>query len=115
MHPGGVPHLPNAVAREAYSHEVSSCGFWPGNDAMPDAVFYSYAYPAPEGFADAKVQPAAALWSTALREFMLPYEAVRSAGNPDEMLLSFLESTYSAAADLGKWDRASLEAPPKRP
>lgn len=108
-HPGGVPHLPNAVAREAYSHEVSSCGFWPGNMAMPQAVFYSYAYPAPEGFAEAKVQPASASWNATLREFVLPYDEVRRASDPDAMLLSFLQSTYKAAASLAKWDRSALE------
>ena len=73
VHPGGVPHLPNAVAREAYSHEVSSCGFWPGNEAMPEPIFYSYAYPAPEGFAAAEVRPERARWNSTLREFVLPY------------------------------------------
>ncbi len=109
QHPGGVPHLPNAVAREAYSHEVSSCGFWPGSKAMPEAIFYSYAYPMPEGFADARVEPASASWNSTLREFVLPYDEVRSATNPDEMLLSFLQSTYQAAAETGKWDRRGLE------
>src|SRR3954454_3842864 len=108
-HPGGVPHLPNSVAREAYSHEVSSAGFWPGNEAMPEPVFYSYAYPAPEGFAEAKVEPAAATWNATLREFVLPYGAVRTASSPDEIILSFLQSTYEAAANLAKWDRAALE------
>lgn len=108
-HPGGVPHLPNAVAREAYSHEVSSCGFWPGNKAMPQAVFYSYAYPTPEGFAEAKVQPAAASWNSTLREFVLPYDEVRKAKEPDAILLGFLQSTYEAVASLSKWDRAALE------
>ena len=106
---GGVPHLPNAVAQEAYSHEVSSCGFWPGNEAMPEPIFYSYAYPAPEGFAEAKVQPTAANWNTTLREFVLPYDAVRTADAPNETLISFLQSTYEAAARLGKWDRHALE------
>jgi len=109
MHPGGVPHLPNAVAQEAYSHEVSSCGFWPGNEAMPEPIFYSYAYPAPGGFAEAKVQPAAANWNTTLREFVLPYDAVRTADLPNETLISFLQSTYEAAATLGEWDRQALE------
>ncbi len=108
-HPGGVPHLPNAVAQEAYSHEVSSCGFWPGNEAMPQPIFYSYAYPAPEGFAEATVQPSAAIWNTTLREFVLPYEAVRTASAPNETLMSFLQSTYEAAATLAKWDRHALE------
>jgi hypothetical protein len=108
-HPGGVPHLPLRVAQEAYSHEVSSAGFWPGSAAMPQAIFYSYAYPAPEGFAEAKVHPAAASWNGTFREFVLPYEEVRNAGQPDELLMSFLESTYEAAASLAKWDRKALE------
>ena len=109
-HPGGVPHLPNAVAQEAYSHEVSSAGFWPGGGGPIDyAAFYSYAYPAPEGFAAAKVKPAAALFSEPLGEFLLPYEAMRSARNPDAAAMEFLQSTYQAAADLGKWDRSALE------
>jgi hypothetical protein len=109
QHPGGVPHLPNDVAAEAYSHEVSSVGFWPGSDAMPQAVFYSYAYPSPEGFADAEVQPAGASWNASLREFVLPYEEAREANDPDEALLAFAQSTYEAAADLAKWERDALE------
>lgn len=109
LHPGGVPHLPNAVAQEAYSHEVSSAGFWPGNASNQEACFYSYAYPAPDGFADAPVQPNAAFWSSTLREWMLPYEAVRTAESPDATLREFLESTYAAAANLAKWDRTALE------
>ena len=97
------------VAQEAYSHEVSSAGFWPGNDAMPEPVFYSYAYPAPEGFATAAVRPAEAYWNPALREFMLPYEVVRAAENADQTLLDFLQSTYEAAAQLAAWDRSALE------
>src|SRR5215469_13330394 len=109
-HPGGVPHLPNAVAQEAYSHEVSSAGFWPGGGGPIDyAAFYSYAYPAPEGFAASKVKPAAALFSKELSEFLLPYDAMRNAPNPDAALIEFLQSTYEAAADLGKWDRGALE------
>ena len=108
-HPGGVPHLPNAVAREAYSHEVSSAGFWPGGGPFDHAAFYSYAYPAPEGFAAAKVAPAAALFSTELGEFLLPYDAMRSARDPDATLMEFLQTTYAAAANLGKWDRRVLE------
>jgi len=108
-HPGGVPNLPNDVAREAYSHEVSSAGFWPGGGGYDEAAFYSYAYPAPDGFAGARVQPDAAFWSKELGEFLLPYEAVRSARDPDAALMAFLQSTYDAAADLGKWDRANLE------
>jgi hypothetical protein len=109
MHPGGVPNLPDAVAREAYSHEVSSAGFWPGGGGYDEAAFYSYAYPPPQGFAEARVKPAAAFWSKELGEFLLPYEAVRSAADPDRAVMEFLQSTYDAAADLGKWDRANLE------
>jgi hypothetical protein len=109
-HPGGIPHLADAVVREAYSHEVSSAGFWPGAPGPVDyPAFYSYAYPAPDGFAAAKVQPAAAFFSEALGEFILPYDAVRTARDPDATLMEFLQSTYDAAADLGKWDRAALE------
>jgi hypothetical protein len=108
-HPGGIPHLADAVVREAYSHEVSSAGFWPGGGPIDYAAFYSYAYPAPEGFASAKVQPAQAFFSKDLGEFILPYDAVRAAPDPDAALMEFLQSTYEAAADLGKWDRAALE------
>jgi hypothetical protein len=106
LHPGGVPGLPDEVTREAYSHEVSSAGFWPGSDAFPQAAFYSYAYPAPEGFARALVEPAEASWSAPMGEWLLPYEAVRTAKDPDAALMSFLQSTYRAAADLAKWDPA---------
>jgi len=110
QHPGGVPNLPDAVVREAYSHEVSSAGFWPGTPGMIDyAAFYSYAYPEPSGFAGAPVRPAAAFYHQALREFVLPYDAVRTADSPDAALLEFLQSTYDAAATLGRWDRAALE------
>jgi hypothetical protein len=108
-HPGGIPHLPDAVTREAYSQEVSSLGFWPGNAAAPTPIFYSYAYPEPPGFAEAKVQPAAAFYEPAFREFMLPYEVVRTAEKPDEVLLDFAQSTYDAASILGKWDRDALQ------
>src|SRR5207302_9267637 len=108
-HPGGVPHLPDAVTREAYSQEVSSLGFWPGNAAMPTTVFYSYAYPEAPGFKEAKIQPDAALYEPKLREFILPYDAVRTAEKPDEVLLDFAQSTYDAASELGKWDRVALE------
>jgi len=114
-HPGNVPHLPDEVAREAYSHEVSSCGFWPGGNGIEFAAFYSYAYPEPEGFRAAKVQPAAALFSEPLGEFLLPYDAVRNAPDPESTLLAFLESTYAAAADAARWDRASLECTPGIP
>jgi hypothetical protein len=108
-HPGGVPNLPDWVAREAYSHEVASCGFWPGGGPVPHAAFYAYAYPEPAGFPAAPVRPAAAFYSPDLHEFLLPYDAVREAEAPDDVLLEFLQTTYEAAADLGKWDRAALE------
>ena len=108
-HPGGVPHLPDTVTREAYSQEVSSLGFWPGNAAMPTPVFYSYAYSEPQGFKEAKIQPDAALYEPKLREFILPYDAVRTAEKPDEVLLDFAQSAYAAASELGKWDRVALE------
>jgi Family of unknown function (DUF5996) len=109
-HPGGVPHLADAVAQEAYSHEVSSAGFWPGGGGPIDyAAFYSYAYPAPEGFSAARVLPKEAFFSKELGEFLLPYDAVRTARDPDAVLMDFLQSTYAAAADLAKWDRAALD------
>ena len=111
LHPGGVPYLPDAVSQEAYSHEVSSAGFWPGNDVVPYPAFYSYAYPEPSGFATAAVLPAEAFYSDDLSEYILPYEAVRGADNPDRVLMEFLTSTYEAAASLGKWDRGALECP----
>ncbi len=114
-HPGGVPHLPDAVAHEAYSHEVSSAGFWPGGGSIDYPAYYSYAYPEPPGFRATKVRPDAAFFSEALGEFILPYDAVRSADNPDKALLDFLQSTYEAAAISAKWDRAALECDPGRP
>jgi hypothetical protein len=108
LHPGGVPHLADDVTREAYSHEVSSAGFWPGSPGAEEAAFYSYAYPTPPGFSEAHVAPPAR-FDAKLGEFLLPYEAVRNADDPDALLLDFLQSTYAAAADLGKWDRAALE------
>ena len=114
-HPGGVPHLPDDVASEAYSHEVSSAGFWPGGGAIDYPAFYSYAYPEPPGFRAAKVRPDGAFFSEALGEFVLPYDAVRTAANPDRALLDFLESTYEAAANAAKWDRAALECAPGKP
>ena len=115
-HPGGIPNLPDSVTREAYSHEESSAGFWPGGaGAEGGPFFYSYAYPAPEGFGDAKVRPEAARWDAALGEFVLDYEAVRTAPDPDTALLRFLTTTYEAAADLGRWDRAALECATGRP
>src|SRR6516225_116617 len=105
LHQGGVPHLPDAVAREAYSHEVSSAGFWPGGGGPIDyAAFYSYAYPAPEAFAFAAVRPVPAFFSKELGEFLLPYEAVRTASDPERTLTEFLQSTYEAAANLSRWD-----------
>lgn len=108
-HPGGVPNLPDWVAREAYSHEVSSCGFWTGGGPVPYSAFYSYAYPEPSGFASAEIAPEPAFYSADLREFILPYEAVRQSKSPDETLLAFLQTTYDAAADLGDWNHPSLE------
>ena len=113
-HPGGIPNLPDAVTREAYSHEVSSAGFWPGGGAIDYPAFYSYAYPAPEGFAAAPVRPNAAFFHEAMGEFILPYDAVRNAAAPDATLLDFLQSTYEAAANAARWDRAALECPPGR-
>ena len=115
LHPGGIPHMPLAVAQEAYSHEVSSAGFWPGNAQLPEAVFYSYAYPTPAGMRTARVQPAAAYFHEQLGEFILPYAAVRSAADPDGVLLDFLHSTYEAAADLAHWNRRELECSPGVP
>jgi hypothetical protein len=115
VHPGGVPSLPDAVTREAYSHEVSSAGFWPGGANGGAPFFYSYAYPAPPGFADVAVEPDAARFDAALGEFILPYDAVRTSDDPDATLLAFLETTYAAAASLGDWDRAALECEPGRP
>jgi len=109
-HPGGVPGLPDPITREAYSHEVSSAGFWPGNEAFPRAAFYSYAYPEPAGFRDRPVPPGAG-FDAKLGEFILPYDVVRTAADPDVLLLDFLSATYAAAADSGGWDRATLECP----
>ncbi len=107
-HPGGIPNFPDDVAREAYSHEVTSAGFWPGNaDAPP--IFYAYAYPTPAGFADASVAPERAFWLEELGEFALPYDAVQTDPDPNGTLTAFLESTHAAAADLAGWDRESLE------
>ena len=108
-HAGGIPNLPDWVVREAYSHEVSSAGFWPGGGPHPFPLFYSYAYPEPEGFNATKVLPEGAFFSGDLHEFILPYDVVREAASPDQVLLDFLQSTYEAAADLGKWDRVALE------
>jgi hypothetical protein len=108
-HRGGVPNLPDAIVREAYSHEVSSAGFWPGNPGGQDAAFYSYAYPEPAGFRQTAVEPAAAFFDETLGEFILPYAAMREASDPEGALMQFLTSTYAAAANAAKWDRASLE------
>jgi hypothetical protein len=110
-HPGGFPNLPDWATRDAYSHEVSSAGFWAGGYGT-DASFYSYAYPEPKGFAQAHVQPSEAYYDMNFHEFLLPYEAVRRSGDPDAMVLAFLQSTYDAAADLAKWSRAELERAP---
>jgi hypothetical protein len=115
LHPGGVPGLPDAVTREAYSHEVSSAGFWPGGTGADQAMFYSYTYPTPEGFGGSRVEPDAAAFDARLGEFLLSYEAVRTANDPNAMLLQFLQSTYEAAAETGKWNRAALECDLGRP
>jgi Family of unknown function (DUF5996) len=108
-HMGTAPHVANWVMREAYSHEVSSVGFWPGDPSMPMPAFYAYAYPQPPGFERASVRPSGARWDEELGEFFLPYDVVRLADAPDERLLEFCETTYAAAADLAKWNRAELE------
>jgi hypothetical protein len=106
-HPGGAPHCPDWVMVEAYSHECSSCGFWPGNETSPPS-FYAYAYPEPQGYAR-EVAPDVARYDTTAREYLLPYETLCAASNPDEMLLRFFQTTYEAAADLGRWDRTALD------
>ncbi|KYC44134.1 hypothetical protein WA1_03080 [Scytonema hofmannii PCC 7110] len=108
-HPGGVPNMADWVTREAYSHEVSSCGFWPGGGSIVEPVFYAYAYPMPKGFHDYPIQPTEAFYSSEMQEFILPYEAVRQTDDPDAMLFAFFQSTYEAAANLGHWDRIALE------
>jgi hypothetical protein len=109
QHPGGIPNLPDWITREAYSHECISAGWWPGGGALDEPAFYAYAYPEPVGLPEAKVRPVAAYYHAQMREFILPYDAVRTAADPDATLLEFLESTYDAAADLARWDRAALE------
>lgn len=104
-HPGGFPNLPDRVTREAYSHEEQSFGFWPGGNDL-EASFYAYAYPEPQGFAEAKVRPDAAGWLVQLREFLLPYESVRTSDDPDDAVLSFFRSTYESAASLASWDES---------
>lgn len=108
-HPGGIPNFPDWVAREAYSHEVSSAGFWPGGGGIESPSFYSYAYPAPDGFSKARVSPSGAYYANELGEFVLSYDEVRKAASPDDVLLEFLQSTYEAAAALSDWDRTALE------
>ena len=107
-HPG-APNLARFVAEEAYSHEVSSCGFWPGGGPIDRPMFYAYAYPEPEGFDRARIEPHEAFYSAEMKEFLLPYDAVRTAKAPERALEAFLQTTYEAAANLGHWDRASLE------
>jgi Family of unknown function (DUF5996) len=108
-HPGQAPNCGPQVMREAYSHEVSSCGFWAGTAPIDYPAFYAYAYPEPPGFANARVRPEGAFYSPDFREFVFPYDRVRESSSPDDTLLEFLQSTYEAAADLGRWDRAALE------
>jgi hypothetical protein len=115
---GSVPNLPDAVTQDAYSHEVSSAGFWPGGQGIEYPAYYSYASPSPPGFSSAAVRPSQAFWNRELNQYNLPYDVVRTAGNPDEVLMDFLTSTYDAAASAGQWDRAALEGPlgvPGRP
>jgi len=108
-HPGGAPNIPLRVMQEAYSHEVSSCGFWPGGESYPEPVFYAYIYPTPPSYREQPVGPEEAFYSTELGEFLLPYDVVRQSGNPEETLLQFLQSTYEAAAKTARWDREKLE------
>jgi hypothetical protein len=110
-HSGGAPNCPDYVMVEAYSHECSSCGFWPGGGPIAEPVFYAYAYPEPPGYADHAVRPEGAYYHREMREFVLPYEAVRGASAPDELLLEFAQSTYDAAAEHGRWDRSALDRP----
>ncbi|MFP5386158.1 MAG: DUF5996 family protein [Bacteriovoracia bacterium] len=108
-HPGGVQHLSDEVVREAYSHEVMSCGFWPGNEVYPHAAFYAYAYPEPQDFSKARLYPAEAFYHPELQEFILDYEVVRKSDNPHALLRSFLQSAYETVADLSHWERDVLE------
>jgi hypothetical protein len=114
-HPGGFPNLPDRITREAYSHEVSSAGFWPGGGPTDYAAFYSYAYPVPEGFGEAVPKPDGAFFDKGLGEFLLPYDAVRRAEDPDKMVMDFLQTTYEAAANAAGWDRVHLEREPIPP
>lgn len=107
-HPGGVPNCPDWVMEESYSHELSSAGFWPGT-GFGEAAFYSYAYPEPEGYQKSIIKPRDAFYNEELGEYLLPYQAVKNASNPDKKLLDFLQTTYEAAANNGKWDREALE------
>jgi hypothetical protein len=111
LHPGGVPNVGDWVMHEAYSHECASLGFWPGGGPVSEPVFYAYAYPEPDGYRSYPVEPAAASYNEDMREFMLPYEAVRTAASPDQALLDFAQTTYAAAADRGNWERTALERP----
>jgi hypothetical protein len=108
-HPGGVPNMPLKVMQEAYSHEVSSCGFWPGSEAFPHPVFYAYCYPTPEAFSKQAVEPKEAFYSNEMGEFFLLYDVVRTSADPQETLLKFLTTTYEAAANTGNWNRNALE------
>ncbi|MDB5114685.1 MAG: hypothetical protein JWQ79_177 [Mucilaginibacter sp.] len=109
LHPGGAPNMPDRVMQEAYSHEVSSCGFWPGSEQFPHPAFYAYCYPTPASFGEQPVKPAKAFYSQEMGEFFLKYDDVRQAANPESYLLEFLETTYIAAANTGNWDRKNLE------
>lgn len=109
LHPGGAPNVPVRVMQEAYSHELSSCGFWPGNEQVPQAVFYAYCYPSSIAFSQQPVSPAEAYFDEQMGEFILPYEAVRKSADPEQMLLQFMQTTYEAAANAGNWDREALE------
>jgi hypothetical protein len=108
-HQGGVPNLPDWVAVEAYSHEVASCGFWPGNNVLPEPAFYAYQYPEPDGYKDADVLPKDAYYHETLREFILPYKVVQQSHNPEEILLAFINSTYATGVNLAGWNRSELE------
>ena len=107
-----MPNIPLEVMQEAYSQEVSSCGFWPGSDAFPEPVFYAYCYPTPASFSSYRIQPNEAFWSNEMGEFMLKYDDVRKSDDPEAMLMAFLTSTYEAAAVTGNWDRERLEMQP---
>jgi hypothetical protein len=111
-HPGGVPNLADHVVQEAYSHELHSLGFWPGGGPVEGPAFYAYAYPEPPGFSAAPIEPEGSYYFEPLKEFILPYDVVRSAADPDAALLAFARSTYAAAASLGGWPRGELETDP---